>query len=139
LEKFLNLLPLGSLVTVTQVTTVGKVKTHESVVRPHDGLVDLQVGRAAAQTLDVYTPLLGVKAKGLESTGLAEKLNLVDVLVSTIVSGAGVALGVLVGHGRAESIEDGAGGDVLGGDQKNGLLLTLDLLLLQRGSAKLDS
>ena len=120
-------LPLRSLVTVAQVTTVGKVKTHETAVRRHDGLVNLQVGRASTEALDVDTPLLGVNVEGLESTLLAEELDLVDVLVATIVTGTGVTLGVLVGHGGAKSIEDGAGGDVLGGDEDNGLTLALDL------------
>lgn len=110
-----------------QVTTVGKVKTHQSVVRAHDGLVDLEVGRAAGQALDVNTPVLGVTAEGLESTPLASELNSVNVLVATVVAGAGVALGVLVAHGGSESIEDGPGGDVLGCDQEDGLALALNL------------
>ena len=120
-------LSLGSLVAVAQVATVGKVETHETAVGRHDGLVDLQVGRAAAEALNVDTPLLGVDVEGLESTTLAQLLDLVDVLVATVVTGAGVTLGVLVGHGRTKSVEDGAGGDVLGGDEHDGLTLTLDL------------
>ena len=102
-----------------QVTAVGQVKTHQPLVGPHDGLVDLEVGGAAGQGLDVDTPLSGVEAKGLESALLASELNLVNVLVAAVVAGAGVALGVLVGHGGTESIEDGTGGDVLGGDEDN--------------------
>lgn len=114
-----------------QVTTVGKVKTHQAVVGAHESLVDLQVGRAAAQALDVDTPLGGVEVEGLESTLLAGDLNGIDVLVTTVVTSTGVTLGVLVAHGRAQSVEDGAGGEVLRGDQDDGLALTLDLLLLQ--------
>ena len=123
-------LPLGGLVTVAQVATVGKVKTHEPVVRPHDGLVDLQVGGGAAQALDVNAPLLSIETEGLEGTLLAEQLDGVDVLVATVVTRARVALGVLVGHGRAQSIEDSAGSDILRGDQKDGLALALDFPLL---------
>jgi hypothetical protein len=78
------------------VTTVRQVKTHEAVVWAHQSLVDLQVGRAAAQALDVDTPFLRVDVESLEGSLLAKKLNLVDVLVATIVSGAGVSLRVLV-------------------------------------------
>lgn len=52
------------------------------------------------------------------------------MLVSTVVSGTRVTLGVLVGHGRAKRIEDGTGGNILGGDQEDGLSLTLDFFLL---------
>jgi hypothetical protein len=112
------------------MSTVGQVKTHESVVWPHDSLVHLEVGRATAQALYVHTPLLSIESECLESALLAQQLDGVDVLVSAVVTGTGVALGVLVGHGRTESIEDGTGGDILRGDEEDGLALTLNLLLL---------
>lgn len=115
---------------MAQVTTVGKVKTHEATVRRHDGLVDLEVGRAATEALDVDTPLLGVGVEGSKSTTLAQELDLVDVLVASIVTSTGVTLRVLVGHGRTKGIEDGTRGDVLGGDENNRLTLALDLCLL---------
>lgn len=115
------------------MATVGEIKTHETAVRGHDGLVDLEVGRAAGQALNVDTPLLGVEMEGLEGTVLAEHLDLVDVLVTTIVAGAGETLRVLVGHGGAEGIEDGTRGDVLGGDEDDGLALALNLLLHDLG------
>lgn len=129
-RRQIDLLLLGSLVAVGQVTTVGKVKTHQSVVRPHDGLVDLEVGGAARQALDVDAPLLRVKTEGLESTPLAGELDLVDVLVTAVVAGARVTLRVLVGHGRTKSIEDGAGSNILGGNEEDGLALALDFLFL---------
>lgn len=96
-----SLLSLGSLVAVAQVAAMGQIETHETAVGRHDGLVDLQVGRAATEALDVDTPLLVVEVEGIKSTALAEQLDLVNVLVATIVTSTGVALGVLVGHGRA--------------------------------------
>lgn len=116
---------------MTQVTTVRQVKTHETVVRAHEGLVDLQVGRATTQALDIDTPLLRVEVEGLESTSLAGKLNGIDVLVTTIVTSSGVSLRVLVGHGRAKSIKDSTGGEVLRGNQDNGFTLALDFIFLQ--------
>jgi hypothetical protein len=113
------------------VTTVGEIKTHQTLVGAHQGLVDLEVGRAARKALDVDTPLGGVEAESLEGTLLAGDLNGIDVLVATVVTGTGVTLGVLVAHGRTQSIEDSAGGEVLRGNQDDGLALTLDLLLLQ--------
>lgn len=94
-----NILSLGGLVTVAQMATVGEVKTHETAVRRHDSLVDLEVGGRSRKALDVDTPLLRVDVEGLEGTALAEKLDLVDVLVATIVTSTGVTLRVLVGHG----------------------------------------
>lgn len=121
-----------------QVTTVGQVKTHQTVVRTHDGLVDLKVGGRARQALDVDTPLLGVKTEGLESASLAGELNSVNVLVTAVVAGTGVTLGVLVAHGRTQSIEDGARGDVLRGNQKDGLALALNLLLHDLGDLRVS-
>jgi hypothetical protein len=125
-----NLLPLGSLVAVAEMATVRQVQTHQPAVGRHDGLIHLEVGRAAAEALDVDTPLGTVDVEGLEGTLLAQKLDPVNVLVAAIVASAGVALGVLVGHGRAKGVEDSAGCDIFGGDEDDGLALALDLVFL---------
>ena len=113
-----------------QVTTVGEVKTHQTVVGTHQSLVNLQVGRATTEALNVDTPLGGVQVESLESTVLASDLNGINVLVTTVVTGTGVTLRVLVGHGGTQGLEDSGGGEVLRGDQDNGLTLTLNLALL---------
>ena len=46
-----------------------------------------------------------------------DALGDVDDLAAAVVAGAGVALGVLVGEGRAERGQHGGRGEVLGGDQ----------------------
>lgn len=115
---------------MAQMATVGEVKTHQAVVRAHKSLVDLQVGRASTQTLDVDTPLFGVKVERLQGTSLTGKLNGINVLVATIVTSTGVTLGVLVGHGGAQSIEDSMGGEVLRGNQHDRFTLTLDFFFL---------
>lgn len=86
---------------MAQVATVREVQAHESAARSHDGLVNLQVGRATAQALDVDAPACRVEVEGLESALLAEQLDGVDVLVATVVTRTRLALGVLVGHGRS--------------------------------------
>ena len=48
---------------------------------------------------------------------LAQKLDLVNVLIASVVASTWIALRVFVRHRSAEGIEDGAGGDVLGGDE----------------------
>ena len=70
-----NSLPLRGLVTVTQMTTMGQIKTHQSIMRSHDSLVDLKICRTATQALDVDTPFGRVEMESLESTGLASQLN----------------------------------------------------------------
>ena len=125
-----NLLSLGSLVTVTQMTTMWQIKTHESLMGFHDSLVHLEVGWAATQALNIDAPFLGIQMESLESTSLASQLNCVDVLISTIISCTWVTLGVFIGHGRSQCIEDGAGGNIFGGDQDDGFSLTLNLKFL---------
>lgn len=100
-------------------------------MRRHDSLVDLEIGRATAQALDVDTPLGGVEVESLEGTLLAEELDLVDVLITSVVPSTRIALRVLVGHGRAQGIEDGARGNILRGNEDDGFALTLNLLFLQ--------
>lgn len=117
---------------MAEMAAMGEIQTHQPAVRGHDGLVDLEVGGAAAQALDVDTPLGAVDVEGGQGAVLAEGLDLVDVLVATVVASAGVALRVLVGHGRSEGIEDGTGRDVLGSNEDDGLALALDLMFLGR-------
>ncbi len=69
------LLSLGSLVTVGQMTTVRQIKAHKSLMRLHDSLVDLQIGGATTQALNVDAPFVGVEVERRESTSLASQLN----------------------------------------------------------------
>ena len=102
---------------MTQMASMRKIKTHKSLVGFHDSLVDLQVGRATTQALNIDTPFLGVQIEGLEGASLAGQLNCVNILISTVVSCTWIALGVFVGHGGSQCIEDCAGGNILGGDE----------------------
>ncbi len=123
-------LAVGGLVTVGQMPSVWEIKTHESLMRSHDGLVDLEVGWGAGETLNVNTPLGWVQVECLKGASLAGQLNGINVLVATVVSSTWITLRVFVGHWGSKGIEDGAGGDVLRGDEDDGLALSLDLLLL---------
>lgn len=118
------------------MATVRKIQTHQSLMRSHDSLVNLQVGWRARQALNVDTPFLVIQVKSSKSTSLAGQLDRVNVLVSTIISSTWVTLGVFVGHWGSQSIEDGAGGDIFGGDEDDGLSLTLDLEFLETMSAQ---
>lgn len=123
-------LSLRCLVAVGQVTAVRKIEAHESVVGSHDSLVDLKVCWRTRQALNIDAPFFRINIECLESTSLAGQFDGINVLVSTIVSGAWVSLGVLVGHWRSKGIEHGAGGNIFGGDEDDGLALTLDLEFL---------
>lgn len=81
---------------MTQMSSMGEVKSHKSIMRLHDCLVYLQIGRASTEALDVDSPLLWVQVERLQGSRLASQLDLVDVLISTIVTSSGVTLRVLV-------------------------------------------
>lgn len=70
------------------MAAVGKIKTHESSVDRHDSLVDLQIGRATTQRLNIDSPLRRIEVEGLKRALLAEELDLVDVLVSAVITSA---------------------------------------------------
>lgn len=72
-----------------------------------------EVGGRTRVGLDIDTPLGFIATVGLEGTLLAEKLDLVDELVATVVSVAGVALRVLVGEAGTEALHNGLRGEVL--------------------------
>jgi hypothetical protein len=57
------------------MTSMREIKTHKSLMGSHDSLVDLQIGRATTQALNIDTPFLGVQMEGFESTSLAQQLN----------------------------------------------------------------
>ena len=124
------LLALRSLITVGQVTTVGQVKTHKTIMGLHDSLVDLKIGRAAGEGLNIDTPLVAVNVESLKSTLLAEKLDLVNVLVATIVTHTGITFGVFVGHGRAQSVVDSTRSNVLRSNENDRFTLAFNFSVL---------
>jgi len=125
-----DLLLVGCLIAMAQMATVWKIQAHHAIMRLHDGLVDLEVGGTAGERLDVDAPLLVIEVEGLESSSLAEQFNGVNVLVTTIVTTSRVALGIFVGHGRAQSVEDSARGNIFRGNEEDRLPLTLNLFFL---------
>jgi hypothetical protein len=97
---------------------------------PHDGLVDLQVGGRAAQALDIDAPFLVIQVERLQCSCLAQQLDGVNVLVSSVVAGSWVTLGVLVGHGRAQGVKDRSRRHILRGNEDDGFSLAFDLFFL---------
>lgn len=78
------------------MSTMGQIQAHQSVVGSHDGLVDLQVGRAATQALHVDAPVLWVEVESLQRACLTGEFHRVNVLVSSIVTGSRVSFRVFV-------------------------------------------
>jgi hypothetical protein len=135
------------VVTVSEVTTIRKAETHETVI----GLDESSQGSEATATsdqlsqcnacnilgslkervlvretrcgeasthrtgirLDVDTPLCRVQVERLESTFSAENFELVDILVTTVVTSIGETLGVLVGQDRTICLHGSPAGQVL--------------------------
>jgi hypothetical protein len=99
------------------MASVREVKAHDAVMSVEDGRVSVEVGGRSRKslkmlafvltmiilglTLNIDTPLLRVKTEGLEGSPLTESLSLINVLIATVVSCSGVALGVLVLHNTA--------------------------------------
>jgi hypothetical protein len=63
--------------------------------------------------LYIDAPNLGIEIESLQSPFLAKSLKNVDVLVSTVVSSTGKALGILVRQERPISFHGGAARQVL--------------------------
>lgn len=108
---------LGGVVTVSQVTTRGETETHDSVLGLEQSGKGSKVGSGSRVWLDVATPDLGVEVEGLESSVSAEVLELVDVLVTTVVSCAWETFRVLVGEHGAVGFHNSQGGQVLGSNE----------------------
>lgn len=118
-----------SLVTVRKMATVGQVKTHETLMGLHDGLVDLEVGRRAREGLNVDTPLVSSDVESIKSTLLTESFNTINVLVTTVVTSTGVTLRVLVAHGGSQGIKNRLGSQILRSNENNGFTLTGDFVI----------
>ena len=117
--------------SVGQVATAGKVQSHDSVVGSEKCRVYGKVGGRSRVRLDIDAPLFGVQSVGLEGTLLAHDLDLVDNLITSVVTGVGKTLRVLVGQSRSQALHDGLGGKVLRGNQFKGTPLTVFLLFDQ--------
>lgn len=126
-QLVIDLLFLRCLIPMAQMPSVRQIKAHQPLMWPHDRLIDLQICRTATQALYVDAPPLRIQPESLEGAGLTGEFDGVDVLIAAIIACARIAFGVLVRHRRPERVEDGAGGEILGGDEDDGLSLALDL------------
>ena len=109
---------------VTEVAAVAQVHAHHRVARIEHGRVDRIVG--GRPTVRLHVGMLGVEER--LGTFDRERLDPIDVLAAAVVALSWVPLGVLVVEQRAERLQNRRAGDVLGGNQFQGVLLALELV-----------
>lgn len=108
---------------------MGEIKAHKTLMGLHDSLVNLEVCRGTRKGLNVDTPFVSGNTEGIESALLAESLDAINVLVTTVITGARIALGIFVAHGSSQGIKNRLGGQVLRGNKNNGFTLTGDFII----------
>ena len=101
------------LVAVREMPAVGEVHREDLVARLEHGKVDGHVRLRTAVRLDVDV----VSAEDGLGALDGQLLDDVDVLATAIPAAAGIAFGVLVRQHGALRLADGAGGEILAGDQ----------------------
>jgi hypothetical protein len=79
--------------------------------------VNGEVGWRARVWLDIDAPLRRIKSVGSQSTVLAHSLDLVNDLISTVVTSTRKTLGVFVGQNGAQAFNYCLGGEVFRGNQ----------------------
>lgn len=95
------------------MTQMGIQQPHDPILGKEKTGIDRQVGRRAQVTLNIHTPLLRIEMKQRERALAAELLDLVDVLVPSIVSGAGHSFGVVVGKVASKRLENCSAREIL--------------------------
>ena len=108
---------VGRLVAVRQMSTARQIQRHDAILWLKDRRVRLEVGRGTRERLHVHAPLLRVEVKGLKGPRLAQRLDLVDVLITAVIASTWVSLTIFVRHHRAEGVEDRLGSEVLARDK----------------------
>ncbi|OPZ52379.1 MAG: hypothetical protein BWY91_02337 [bacterium ADurb.BinA028] len=103
----------GDLAAVGEVAAVRQAHRQDGLAGLEERAVDRLVGAGPAVRLDVG--VVGAEERGTTVDG--DLLRLVDLGAAAVVATAGVALGILVGEGRAQGGEHRGAGDVLAGDE----------------------
>src|SRR5579884_3673715 len=120
---------------VGEVAAVVEAHAQHGVAGLEDGHVDRHVGARPAVRLDVGV----LRAEELLGPVDGQLLDLVDHLAAAVVATPRVPLGILVVEPRAERLQHRRGGDVLAGDELQGLLLAAQLLVEQVGHGGVHS
>ncbi|RUS23247.1 hypothetical protein BC937DRAFT_89717 [Endogone sp. FLAS-F59071] len=104
---------LGSLVAVGQVAAGSELQAHETVMGLDQSSESRKVGGRARVGLDVDTPDFGIQMEGFQSTLAADVFDLIDVLVTAIVSGTRETFRIFVGQRGCVGFHNRERGEVL--------------------------
>jgi hypothetical protein len=107
-----------------QMPARGEVQPHEGVAGLQQGEEDRLIGLGAGMGLHIGE----IAGEELLGTLDGQRLGDIDELAAAVVAPARIALGIFVGQHRTLGLEDGAGDDVLRGDQLDLVLLPMQLL-----------
>ena len=108
---------------VGQVAAVSQAHAHESVAGLQERQLNCHVGLGAGVGLDIGK----FRTKQVLSPLDAQGLDLVHILAAAVVALAGQTFGILIGQDGAHSGDHCSGSEVLGCDQLQAVLLTLQL------------
>ena len=109
---------------VREMAACGEIEAHECVAGLHQPEEDRLVRLRPGIRLHIGKPT----AKQAAGTLDCERFGDVDELASAIIAPSGIALGVFVGHHRALRLENGAGDDILRGDELDLFALAAEFL-----------
>lgn len=137
-------------VTVSEVATVRKVESHETVVRGQQGRVNGNVRRGTGERLNVHAPFLRIEAECRKSTLLTQAFIFIGVLISTIIPCTWIlswkillskiegekegkkrthSFRIFVGEAGGKSVTDGTRANVLAGNHLESAALAIFFLL----------
>lgn len=116
------------LMSMSQMTAMWKSEAHDSVTRLQQSGVHLEVSWRARERLHVDVPLFLRELESRTGSVLADALDLVDKLVSSVISVSWSAFGILVCQARSKSLHHRLRGEVFTGNQLKATELSIFLL-----------
>ena len=96
-----------------QVAAVRQAHREDGLAGLEEGTVDRLVSAGSTVRLDIGV----IGAEEILAALDREILGLVNLGAAAVVAAAGIALGILIGQGRAERREHAWAGEILAGDQ----------------------
>ena len=111
--------------TMTEVPAVVQIESHEGVARIENSQEDSCIGLCTRVRLHIG---ILCTEEGFYSVD-SQLLHLIHHLTASVVSLAGITLGILVGQARTQSLHDLIANEVLRGDKLNAAHLSLLLLI----------
>ena len=101
------------LMTMSQMTSMSKWESHDSITWLQKGCVNCKVCWWPGQWLNIDGPFLWVETICSKSSLLAKSFHLIDEFITSIISLSWISLWVLVAKTRAHGLHDSLRGEVL--------------------------